>query len=252
MSKQPKEPRVKKKAGPIRKIFNVLGILVLVFIVLIGILAAVYFTSGIDGVLKIPGLAAVLGLDKPKDLGAGAVTVADQASLVQKFDGVDPASWSDVPSGGVTKKIEVVLTTKETSALLMDGGGSRILKDVQLAPSGEEGGVAAAGLAQIDGLLESSGMTRADLEAKIGALPDTVPFYVELTAVPTEDGSLGITLTEIKIGAIEIPVSMLGLTSEELDPYVRDFFLNTYGIGLDSFSSGADGLELNLEVPEAG
>jgi hypothetical protein len=95
-------------------------------------------------------------------------------------------------------------------------------------------------------------MTRADLEAKIGALPDTVPFYVELTAVPTEDGSLGITLTEIKIGAISIPVGILGLTSEQLDPYIRDFFQSTYGIGLDSFSSGAAGLELNLEVPEAG
>jgi hypothetical protein len=252
MSKQPKEPRIKKKAGPIRKIFNVLGILVLVFLVFVGVLAAVYFTSGIDGVLRIPGLSAVLGLDKPKDLGEGAVTTADQASLVVKFDGVDPASWSDVPSGGGTKKIEVVLTTKETSAFLMDGGGSRILKDVQITPSGDEGGLAAAGLAQIDGLLESSGMTRADLEAKIGALPDTVPFYVELTAVPTEDGSLGITLTEIKIGAISIPVGMLGLTSEQLDPYVRDFFQSTYGIGLDSFSSGAAGLELNLEVPEAG
>jgi hypothetical protein len=233
----------------LKKMLSVIAILMIVLVVVVGILVGVYITKGVSGLLSLPGMSAVLGLDRPKDLGMGTLTDADRASLVAKIGG-NPDAWPDAASSTSRKPLLVTLTPKELAEFLMSGKGSETFHDLQLEI--QEGNlIAASAVVRIDGVLAVADMSRSDIEEQVGTIPDEVPIYLELTADPTEDGSLGIGLRQLKIGSITVPGSSFGLDPSQLDPYVRDFFNVTYGVVLNSLSTDGTNFILDMDVPQA-
>lgn len=231
----------------IRKVLAGVGIFLVILMIVGGLLAGVYITGGVNALLDLPGMKAILGLDRPKDLAMGEITDADRASLIAKLGG-DPTGWADASASIPRVSVSVTLTPKEAAAFLLSGHGSDTFQQLQLKIT-EDGWIAASGIVQLDGVLTVADMSRSDLEEQIGTLPDEVPFYMELKTAPTESGSFGITLRQLKIGSITIPGSSLGLDPVQLDPYVRKFFLTAYGVELESLSASGGSFILEMEAP---
>jgi hypothetical protein len=231
----------------IRKVLAGVGIFLVVIMIIGGLLAGVYITGGVNALLNLPGMKAILGLDRPKDLAMGEITDADRASLIAKLGG-DPAGWVEASTTTERVSVTATLTAKETAAFLMSGKGSESFQQLQLDIT-EDGWIIVSGIVQLDGVLTVADMSRADLEEQIGALPNEVPFYLELKTAPTESGSFGITVRQLKIGSITIPGSSLGLDPVQLDPYVRKFFLSTYGVELDSLATSGGVFLLEMKAP---
>lgn len=231
----------------IRKFLATLGVLILVVLVIGGTLAGIYMARGIEGLLRIPGVTAILGLDRPKDLGMEPVTEADQESLQTKL-GSDPATWVDVPDTTPRMPVQVELTPRETAAFLMEGGEKSAFRDLQVA-IGEGDSIQAAGIVDLEQVMSAVGYSKADVESQLGALPDSVPVVLSFTANPTS-GSLGLDLNQIMVGNLAVPGSSLGVDAAQLDPLIRDFFESTYGAGLDSLSVVDGSLQLDLQVPD--
>ena len=231
----------------LKKTLSVIAIIMIVCLVVVGILVGVYITKGVSGLLSLPGMTAILGLDHPKDLGMGVVTEADRDSLIQKLGG-DPASWPSTAPSAPRTNLVVRLTPKEAAAFLESGNGPTVLSEVQIEIL-SDGYVSLSAMVKIDGVLKIANMTRADIEGQVGAIPDEVPVYVEYKATPSEDGSLGIALRQLKIGSVTIPGSSLGLDPKQLDPYVRDFFQSLYGVKLNSLTTDGADFVLDMDVP---
>jgi hypothetical protein len=231
----------------IRKVLAGVGIFLVILMIVAGLFAGVYITGGVNALLDLPGMKTILGLDRPKDLAMGEITEADRASLIAKLGG-DPAGWAEASSSIPRVLVSVTLTPKEAAAFLLSGHGSETFQQLQLKIT-EDGWIAASGIVQLDGVLTVADMSRSDLEEQIGTLPDEVPFYMELKTAPTEAGSFGITLRQLKIGSITIPGSSLGLDPVQLDPYVRKFFLTAYGVDLESLSASGGDFLLEMKAP---
>ncbi len=230
----------------LRKALAAIGIVMIVLVVVAGILVGIYLSKGVDGLLSIPGVTALLGLEHPKDLQMGDIEAADRDSLLDKL-GADPTSWPNVVVGSPTRSVTVSLTAKEAAALLSSGRGPDYFYDIQVAPKGP-GLLAISGMMKVDGALALADMKRADVEGMVGALPDEVPIYAEIQLAPA-DGSLGITIRQLRIGAVLVPGSSLGVDAATMDLYTRKFFLQAYGIGLQSIMTDGTLITVEMDVP---
>ena len=233
----------------LKKTLSVIAIIMIVCIVVVGILVGVYITKGVSGLLSLPGMTAILGLDHAKDLGMGTVSSADRASLIEKLGG-DPAAWPSTAASAPRTNLVVTLTPKEAAAFLESGDGSTVLSDLQLGVL-SDGYISISAMVKIDGILVIANMTRSDIEGQVGALPDEVPVYLEIKATPGKDGSYGIVLRQLKIGNVTVPGSSLGLEPSMIDPYIRDFFTMFYGVTLNSITTSGADFVLDMEVPTA-
>jgi len=233
----------------LKKVLSIISIVMIVCLVAGGILVGVYITKGVSGLLSLPGMTAILGLDHPKDLGMGTVTQADIDSLIGKL-GSDPAAWPSAAATDPRTNLVVSLTPKEIVAFLESGEGASVLSSTQVELQ-SDGYISLSAMVKIDGVLAIANMTRADIEGQVGALPEEVPVYVEFKATPGADGSFGILLRQLKIGSVTIPGSSLGVDSAMLDPYVRDFFEKFYGVTLNSLSTDGASITLDMDVPTA-
>jgi hypothetical protein len=232
----------------LRKILSVVAVVMIVVFALASVLVGIYITRGVEGLLSLPGVSAMLGLDHPRDLKMGAVEASDRASLIEKLGG-DPSDWPSAAQSTPRRTITVTLTPREGAAFLASGHGTDVFYDVQLAPR-EPGLLALSGMMKVDGALAVANMDRASLEGMVGALPDEVPVYLELYMAPT-DTSLGFAIRQLRIGNVLVPGSALGVLPDMMDTYVRDFFNATFGVGLVSITTDGTHLTLVLEVPES-
>jgi hypothetical protein len=233
----------------LKKTLSVIAIVMIVCLVAAGILVGVYITKGVSGLLRLPGMTAILGLDHAKDLGMGTVTQADRDSLIGKLGG-DPANWPSSAATDPRTNLAVALTPKEAVAFLESAKGATVLSNTQIELL-SDGYVSLSAMVKIDGVLAVANMKRADIEGQVGALPEEVPVYVEFKPVPG-DGTFGIILRQLKIGSVTIPGSSLGVDAAQLDPYIRDFFEQFYGVTLNSLSTDGASILLDMDAPLGG
>ena len=169
---------------PVKKGHGVRTFLIVLLVVIVGLLIAVSAT----GVYAVPGISAIFGMNKPKDLGI-KTSEAALASLKTKIpieitgDRVDYANVAptDIFSGTIPADSE---TTSEeiTSWLNRQNQGNPPITDLQVK--------------YITGGMEISGMLNYKIKA---------PVYVKVMESMTSSKSISLDLQEAKVGAFKVP-----------------------------------------------
>jgi len=199
-----------------------------------------------------PGLSALVGADRPRDLGAQH-SPTDREHFLSKsgirFEPEVPPSDRPVPvqpsapaheTDGLDEPrwIDTSFTQEELSAVLnQDAPGWLPLRDMQLRLSDDT--VEVSGLLEthkVPGLLKKlrrEGTSEADLARisdYVDILPSLVPVYVKVSGA-VRGSQLDVALQEVEVGRLRLPVDML---AERMPTNIRETIRRTDHFAIES------------------
>lgn len=195
-----------------------------------------------------PGLSALVGADRPRDLGVQYSSVDRQQYLSKSGERFEPNGPSSAPERSVpvpetqnrdeTRWIETSFTQEELSAALNQDAPEWLpLRDMQLRLGDET--------VEVSGLLETRkiplllqrlrrrGTDDSDLARiaeYVDKLPTLVPVYVKATGA-VRDAQLDLALQEIEVGRLPLPLETL---AEGVPTTVRETVKRTDHFAIDS------------------
>jgi hypothetical protein len=194
-------------------------LLIVVGLIVIVLIAAVLFLGYLG---FIPGVAALFGADKPRDLGV-TYTQADYDSFMEKTKStfvplpVDtPAEESIIFSGAVDLK--GALTQEEVSARIDYGRWEYVpITNVQIKFN-NDGTLEVSGLLQMDnmyGFAAAAGYTRSDVDKAKSflklALTDP-PVYAKCAATVVNN-KIDVSVDKLEIGRYSVPLGQYNVES---------------------------------------
>jgi len=196
------------------KIIAVAIVVVVVIIILVG---------GYFGL--VPGVRAIFGSDKPRDLGVVASaasfrTASDKLGLTR--EDANAASSGSVSYQG-SHQVNVSLTNEELSSLFQQGTWKRTWKLSPIADgfqikTNQNGTVEVAGmldLSKLNGYLGATGFNDIkSYTSKFGVLPNEIPFYVDGSGSVTGN-KVSLNVTEADLGRIPLPTDSASLQAIE-------------------------------------
>jgi hypothetical protein len=183
-------------------------LLIKILLVLLALSAVVILVGGYFGL--VPGVSAVFGADKPRDLGVKTSealykSVNDKISMTRTGD----AASSDKLVYSGSKKIDASFSSEEVSSLFAEGKWKNdpISQGFQMkiAPGGA---VEVSGIldrAKLNGYLKFTGFTSAlPYLEKFNFLPEKVPFYLNGSA-SVKNNQLELNLSSAQLGRVPLP-----------------------------------------------
>lgn len=170
----------------------------------------------------VPGISAVFGSNKPRDLGV-VTSVESYSAAAEKLAIIqtgDPITAEKIQYQG-SHHVEVSLTSEEISSLIANGKWkyNPISEGFQVKIS-PEGNVQVAGMlnrTRLDGYLKTNGFSEVlAYTSKFNVLPEKIPFALDGKA-SVVNNKVDLVLSKAEIGRVPLP------TDAESVQYVERF-----------------------------
>ncbi|MFH1236570.1 MAG: hypothetical protein V1685_06600 [Parcubacteria group bacterium] len=185
-------------------------------IVLVGAIIIIVIVVGATGAWNVPGVSAIFGMNKPKDLGVKTSTEA-LTSLKKKIPlkitgesvNYSTASPNEIFSGKIS--VDERTTSEEITSWLNRHNGTN--------PP-----VTALQVSFIEGGMEISGMVNQYIHA---------PVYVQVMVEKTGEKSIGLDLQKAKVGLFSIPESYYDQVEQWFENAINDRMATVPNFSMD-------------------
>jgi hypothetical protein len=203
-------------------------------------------------VLRIAWVSRLAGIDRQTDLGMEPIGREERDALEDRL-GMEVSRLR--PDNGRSARQEEISLTEGQFAYLLDNGGTDpdVLHAVQVGiedGEGEQGGqVSLSAVASPAAAATLAGFTPDALYAAVGELPASVAVLVRIALPDPAEPEQTTVLEEIRIGNITLPATLVDSANKEFDKGMETFFLNQYGIRLESMVSDGDKIRIEGAIP---
>lgn len=175
---------------------------------ILGIVVVLILVAGYFGL--VPGVSAIFGSNKAKNLGVVAsVEAFNSANTKLALMRSGDATKAERISYSGSHSADVSLTSEELTSLIAEGTwkNNPISEDLQIK-IGDAGDVQVSGLlnrTKLDGYLNATGFSDATKYTKsFSALPEKVPFYLDGTASVTNN-KVDLNVKSAELGRVPLP-----------------------------------------------
>ncbi|MBP7401135.1 MAG: hypothetical protein KBA30_00800 [Clostridia bacterium] len=217
-------------------------------VLILGILVGVVFLrSGIRGVMRLPLLSGLIGIDRQVDLDVTPASRQEIDDLADRWG----RDVKDIRPGTTTEKGAIDMSAGQFAYLLQEGGENpELFENVQVRLDETEGEaiLSISTLTDAAAAAGTVGYTREDLDGVVGELPDQVAVLVELV-LPDGSDAGRIELDSLRIGNIVLSDTLVDSANQYLMPTLETFFENQYGIVLDALEAGDQSIRIEGGLP---
>ena len=230
------------------KAFAVAMIILLLVSAVVGV---AYLRGGIRGIIRLPLISSLVGIDRQVDLGAVPVT-GEEIEDLHKLLGTE---IKNVRPGVETSSGTLALSAGQFSYLLDQGGlEDEMFSNVQVALEQRDGQavLSISSMADAASVAVAAGFSQADLDAVVGQLPDEVAILAEVVLPDSGDPDAPLQLVALNIGRIELSDTLMDSANRYLESTLASFFKNQYGIGMTGISGDGRSILIAGDVPLAG
>ncbi len=227
------------------KAFALIMALLLVLALIIGI---AYLRGGIRGIMRLPLISSLIGIDHQVDLGTEPLTQKE----IEDLDTLFGTEVGNIRPGIPTGQGEVALSAGQFAYLLDQGGLDPEMFDGVQVRMDEKGGRTVLSISMVTdaaSVAVASGYSAADLNALIGELPETVAVLAEIVMPDSAGDGIAIKLDALRIGQIGLSDTLVDSANEYLGPTLETFFMNQYGLSLDDLAIAGQSILIQGDLP---
>mgnify|MGYP000952295463 CR=1 FL=1 len=229
-----------------------LAFLLTVLIVMAVWVGIAYLRGGVQGVLRISWVSRLVGIDRQTDLGMEPISREERNTLEDRL-GMEVARLR--PDNGRVVQQEELLLSEGQFAYLLDHAGTDpdVLNEVQVRIEEGEGEkdnhVTLSAIASPAAAATLVGFTPDALYAAVGELPASVAVLARIALPDPANPEETALLEEIQIGQIALPATLVDSANKELAMGLETFFLNQFGIRLETLGSDGIGIQIEGAIP---